>query len=307
MKKLILYYILIFFGILSVSADNLRSIKSSNNFVISRNLTFNAKNIQAEQYAIIRDIVTKHAGTIVDKFSIKKIAMPSISIKHCNRIPGTMVKEAFQIDISDNSVKIRYTTLNAAQKAVETLTGLVVVNVNGEKCFQGGKYIWTDDSNKTELMNKSHMATEIRQLLAGMDKMAPGSKVELIIVTPTDWMMEANSIVDIMGNNDLYSKNNGYVQLSQLQEVIQSAEKHGIILAITMHLQEENIPLLESTGHSIYSVEGMRFLRSALSEWHEKSGLQNITITTDQKDDYIAERFRQFLADIAPLIGITIN
>lgn len=308
MNKISYFFILLLcFSFIYSKADNLRSMKTSNNFLVTKSISINAKNIPAEDYVKIRDLISKSGGTVVEKFTIKKIAMPTISFKKVKNISGSYAINGYQIDITNKYVKVKYTSKIAVKKAVDFLTSLLVTNTSGERCFQGGRFIWNDDSNKN-ISNSSLMATEVKEMIASFNSMAPGSTAELIVVTPTDWMVESPVITDIIGNNKLYSSKNGYIGIEQLKEVIDKAKEHDIKLSISLQLDSENQPILDFTGHSIYSVEGMRYLRAVLSEWHNKCNLENVSIKTKIDDnDTIYKRFNQFLNTIAPLVGIQIN
>lgn len=307
MKKALLLLSLSFLTLSQVVAGNLKTVYSGKNFPLARQVTLNCKDLSPDDNSKLRDIITKNGGTVLYKFSVKSLIGPTVSVKHSKIIKGSSDRNAFLIEVNQTSVKITYSSPTSLENAIETLKGLVVTDANGDKCIKGGKYTWINDSKKTEgNTKKSHMAGEIKLLLSSLDKMSSGTETELILVTPTDWMIESPILEEFDNERKLYSSTNGYVSCDELKDAVSKAFARGVNLKIILQLNQENIPFKEVTGHSIFSPEGMRFLRAALEQWHNLCGVSTVYVGQFSTSDMTSERFNYFLETISPLIGIKI-
>lgn len=308
MKKILTVFFALAFVILPTSAGYLKTLNTGKNFLIARHVVINGKDLSPEDTDAVGNVILKNGGTIVYKFTVKSLVGPSVTIKHVSKVKGSSDKNAFLIEISNLTVKVSYTSPTSLKNALETLKTLVVTDINGQKCLKGGKFIWVNDKGDN-LANtkKSHMAGEIKLLNSSLDKMAAETETELILITPTDWMVESPVIEEMTGTKKLYGQN-GYVTCDELKEILTKATGRGVNIKIVMYLNEENGPFKDITGHSLHSPEGMRFLRAALQQWHDTCGLnavytRNPNVAEDgDKMEYV--RFRNFLDTISPMTGI---
>jgi len=304
MNRSLIILSIIFLTAVHAYAGSLKTVNSGKNFSIARQVVINGKDIAPEDYGELRDIITKNGGTILYKFSVKSLVGPTISIKHTDKVKGSSDRNAFHIEVSQTSVKVTYTSPSSLKKAVETLKSLIVTDVTGTRCIRGGKYTWINDpGEKVVNEKKSHMAGEIKSLISALDKMAAGSETELILITPTDWMVESPVMEEFDTKKVLYSQS-GYVSCQQLKEVQEKAFNRGVTVKVIMEFNEENIPFKEVTGHSLFSPEGMRFIRAALQQWHDMCGLKAVYVGKRANDDMVSKRFDDFLDTISPMIGI---
>lgn len=222
-------------------------------------------------------------------------------------IDGAAGNDAWRMDVRPRLITVSFTTEHSLQHAVEALQNSLTRDaVSGKYYIQGG--LTTDWGTRTTASDReatADAATNLRpvsDLEAAVKRLGGKSKeVYLILVNSDSWRMESPSLELAGPAQQLYPKD-GHYSVRQLKLLADAARRSRVEIIPTLELFAENRPLMTAFGHSIFSVEGMRFVRAAIEDCVEI--LKPAKICLGQLSPQADMRYLEFISDLASMLDV---
>lgn len=222
-------------------------------------------------------------------------------------IDGAAGNDAWRMEVGTRLVTVSFTTENSLRYAVEALKNAVERDESDGKYYiQGGTTTdWGARTTARDREATADAATSLRpvsDLEAAVKRLGGKSKeVYLILVNSDSWRMESPSL-ELAGPAKRLYPTDGYYSVRQLRLLADAARKSQVEIIPTLELFAENRPLVSAFGHSIFSVEGMRFVRAAIEDCVEILKPNKICLGRLSKQADM--RYLEFISDLASMLDV---
>lgn len=214
--------------------------------------------------------------------------------------------DAWRMEVRPRLVTVSFTTENSLRHALEALKGAIERDADGKYYIQGG--VTTDWGARTAANDReatADAATSLRpvsDLEAAVKRLGGKSgEVYLILVNSDSWRMESPSL-ELAGPAKGLYPTDGYYTVRQLKLLADAARRSRVEIIPTLELFAENRPLLAAFGHSVFSVEGMRFVRAAIEDCVEI--LKPTKICLGRLSEQADMRYLEFISDLASMLNV---
>lgn len=210
-------------------------------------------------------------------------AKENIVIRKVNGIQGVPAgkTDAYSIRVTSKTVSIDATSLKAAQWAYLSFRQLYVGDqpstaskIFGRKAHIKGCEIidWDVNAGTTgrttiDLTRQSYSPEELLKAVA-KEGSSGKTQIYMIFISPAGWRIQSDIFRLINPNGAIH--NGTCFSYADIKKINEYAAYHGIeIVPVFDFSQERNSDFERVTGHRLYSVEGMRFVRALLKEFCE--------------------------------------
>lgn len=271
---------------LNVGAVSKKSVNHGRNFSLNRAIVVDCDNEAAKDK--ITELITKAGASV----KTKGLLASKIVVDRVRNIDGVTEKNAFQIKVTPKKVIIHYTSDVSLSDAMLKLTEMVTY----------GKIIGKDitDWHTSPLGNEGVIDCSARILTAteieGKIKAERAKQVVLILADSDNWRIETDVFKLVNPQQNIYPDGRYYTQ-ETIAAIIAKAARNKLTVVPMVELLTPNASFERVTGHSQFSVEGMRFVRAIIEELVQHLGCKKICLGT--KSDAADERYMQFIEDIA--------
>lgn len=221
-------------------------------------------------------------------------------------VEGATGSDAWRIEVKPRSITVSFTTENSLRQTVEMLQSMVERDPGGKYYIQGGMQAgWGSRTTARDYDATADAATSLRpvsDLEAAVKRLGGKSKeVYLILVNAESWRMESPSLERAGSAKQLYPAD-GYYSIRQLRLLADAARRSRVEIIPTLELFAENRPLMTAFGHSIFSVEGMRFVRAAIEDCVEM--LRPSKICLGRLSPQTDMRYLEFISGLASMLNV---
>lgn len=309
-----IYFILVLFFFSTGAIANIapnppkRVITHGDFFPLNRAIYINTKGLPKETAIEFEKFISLQGGS-VEKSFFKKFFIPKIVFRQMSKVKEAQGDEKVRIEVSSKQVLIIYNTPRAALRGVELLLEIIKPR-NGINVVDGVTITdWATRSfkQKTSLKNDGFDLTDPtinkQFIVSQIAKTAPNTTLFLYAATPEKWAIKSNVLTDANDQfNSLIAKPN--YSIEDINQIIEVGQKRGVNIILNVNLIEDSEIFKSITGHSIYSPEGMRFVRAIIDEY--TSNLKQKTIAVGYIPAGINEFYLQFLNRVQELLGVEI-
>lgn len=293
MRQFISFLTIAFCSILAVNALQQRIDIQGKGFPLTRPIVV----VSAEYDKEARLKITNLLDTKSVRYTTSnnyKITKQKIVLSRVSKIEGVEQSNAYYIKISPKKVLIQYTTQMSLDKAIEFFADLVNDN---EKLLPGQSiYDWGESKVKKGVIDASttYLSTEkIDQIMRYHKK----SNVMLCVVMGDNWRMESTVFEVIDPQAQVYTPSE-YYTFGQMAQLVQKYSR----LIPMLDLMSPCGVFERATGHSQFSVEGMRFVRAIIEEFVTKTGVKRFCVGVRPKA--VDLRYMDFLEGVARNLGV---
>lgn len=299
MSRFVLCICLIIYSLMTFATPQ-KIVNHGNGFSLERPVVLVAdKGSAAEGAALIEFL--RGQGADVSQSFLDKMFRPRIKIHHQGQIDGVREADALRIRVSSRGVVIEYTSKESLAVAMKYFRELV----KGKR-VTGCDIIHWGERSPTALKGNVIDATKGILTLAEVEKIIKRHRAEqlfLRMVTPTKWALESASMKLFNPRATIYPAG-GYYRLSEVKAMFDYARRERVDLVLQVDLLAPNDVFSAATGHSIFSVEGMRLVRAMLEEWIKEIGCKSISlgVRAAQADD----RYVGFVREITEGLGVNL-
>lgn len=272
-------------------ANPKRVANHGNDFSLTRDITIKTSKtdkIAGQEISnMLNSVGVKVKNPLV---SFKK--KPKIILEKVKSISGIKEPDALQIKVSTNAVNIYYTNEQSKKLALTYLKSLItdskIAGVDITDWRGNAKSSKEMVDAATEFLTTAQIESKIKALRA--------REVMVSFADAQNWRLESDAFKLINPNASIYPDNNHYTT-DQIVQLYRKLEKNRIIIVPVIELITPNQRFEQITGHTQFSVEGMRFVRAIIEEYAEKLQCKKICLGTlsDQTD----KRYLGFIKDIA--------
>lgn len=276
-------------------------------FVLNREIYLNTELLPAEISTEFQSWLESYGASVTKSF-FKQFLAPKIIFKQQKKL-NFGGENSVKIDVSGKKVVINYNTPMAALRGVDLLNQMIQQR-NGMNIVEGINIVdWFNISTKEQIV-KQHDGFDLTdatigkvQIINAINKMPKNSKTVLYAATVQRWAIDCDVMNDCNGQWRKILAIHKY-SIAEIKELIDAGASRGVDVILSLNLIDDNIPFKENTGHSIYSVEGMRFVRAIITEYRDKLGLKKIAIGSVSAG--IDESYIEFIEHLKTLLKIDI-
>lgn len=271
---------------LNVGAVSKKSVNHGRDFSLNRAIVVDCDNEAAKTK--ITELITKAGANV----KTRGLLASKIVVDRVRNIDGVTEKNAFQIKVTPRKVILHYTSDVSLNEAMLKLTEMVTY----------GKIIGRDitDWHTSPLGNEGVIDCSTKILTAteieGKIKAERAKQVVLILADSDNWRIETDVFKLVNPQQNIYPDGKYYTQ-ETIAAIIAKAARNKLTVVPMVELLTPNASFERVTGHSQFSVEGMRFVRAIIEELVQHLGCKKICLGT--KSDAADERYMQFIEDIA--------
>lgn len=236
---------------------------------------------------------------------------PKIVLKQVANIGGITGSDAVHIKVSKKRIQIQFTSQASQQRAIEIL-GTLITTVAGQRVVAGAEVADWDGIYDGRIGNHIDAASRfipiaeiehnIRQKASSVRRTGSGG-VYILLVNNNNWRVETSTFSLINPKAKLSTTNQLYTH-TQIRELMEYARRQRLNLIPTVELLSKNSEFETVTGHSLFSVEGMRFVRAILEEYVEQWDCRKICVGTQSAQ--ADTRYMEFLTGLAANLGVEI-
>lgn len=293
MRLFISFLTIVLGSILAVNAFQQRVEMHGKGFSLNRQIVVVAAEYDNDVRQKITDILdAKGVRYITSQNS--KITKQKILLSRVAKIEGVEQGNAYHIKVTPKKVLIQYTTQMSLDKAVEYFADLMAEN---DKILPGQVvYDWGESKVKRGVIDAASTylsAEEVAEILRYHKK----SNVMLCVVKGDNWRLESEVFGVIDPQAQVYPQGEHYT-FSMVAELVQ---KHSRLIPMIDLLGRSEV-FERVTGHSQFSVEGMRFVRAIVEEFVAKTGGKRLCIGVRPKSPDM--RYMDFLNELAKRLEI---
>lgn len=288
MKKLLI--LILSFIQLSTYCLPQQAIKHGNSFDLNRKIA--TKSTNQEFLTLIRS----QGATIANGF-FERISAPKIIFQHTQTIDGAMGTDALKITVTSKKVTVRYTSPGSLIRCYELLGGMIK-----DGRIAGADIVdWGARKSKAlgsiDLASKPRPMDEIeRQIRANRS-----STLYVVLVNSNKWQLRNTVFTNV---NSKYPFQAAYT-VAQVNQMTEIARREKVTLIPRMELLAENAEFRAITGHSIFSVEGMRFVRALLEEYAQQVNFKKLSL--GKRTSAVDNRYMEFIMQLAERCGLEIE
>lgn len=251
-------------------------------FPLNRSIHLSSAKLPSEMVKEFETLLTNSGATIERSF-FKQFFVPQIIFRRTmsgfKTIPGD---QKVRITVSYKRVLVEYNCEKAALRGLELLIEILKPR-NGAYVFEGVVVIdWATKAAKSgkqkldgfDLSSSSVSKSSILGIIA---RSPAGSSYLLYGSTPTSWSIESRVMRENCPNWEEVAGKPRF-SIADLAEIINAGKNRDVDVLLNVNLTQENDIFTSALGHSIYSVEGMRFARAIIEEYQSLLGLSEIAI-----------------------------
>ncbi len=305
MRFLRLIMVVLFVAILPREAGAQSIVYSENYFVVEGRKVV-VKGCDEKTRVEISEKILATDGIAMEGFFAKSF-LPSIKFHPTASVEGKAT--AYQIVVKKSRVEVRYTSAEMLSLAVEQLFGLFTVQ-NGRWVIRGATVSLYRDSSTISLRSNREgiydgITTELseKQLKRAIDSKRTD---KFILAMGNSSLYRVNfKVFEAVNPNCKNISKEIYYTTEEILSLVQYAKSKGTEFIPALDLLSENSAFEEVTGHSIHSVEGMRFVRAMIEECAESWGVKTLCIGT-KRSDTAPKYYTEFLYDIASRNSLTL-
>lgn len=298
MRKFLLFTILLSLVSSFAVADPVVEAHGANFPTASRKVVVVAT--QGDYKIQIEQLLALHGAQIEQGF-FAKLFLPNVSFKSVPNINGS--NRALSIRVTKNSVKVLYTSDEMGERALKLFESLFE-NPYGQRIIRGKDILEILPAEKSLPSSRSAITDGVTNLLTvpqvqSAIRHSPNSDFIMAVVSKRIFRFN----FDVFGGSTAANiATSGAYSPTQIAQFVKSASDAGKRFVPAVDLISPN-PIFEAyTGHSMNSVEGMRFVRAMIEQcarvWKVKA------ICIGRKSTVIDGRYSAFLADIAAREGV---
>lgn len=276
-------------------------------FPLNREIYLKADKLPKETAIEFQNLLTSSGATVSTSF-FKQFFSPKIIFKQTPNIKNVEGDEKVKITVSYKKVLVEFNTPKAGLRGVELLL-TILKKRNSAYTFDGVQIIdWATKIDKPTKQKHDGFdltdPTVNKAFIIGMINKAPqGTSYFLYAANPTRWAIESQ-IFDETNTKWTTLIAKPHYSIAEINEMIVAGQKKGVNVILNVNLIEENETFKEVTGHSIYSIEGMRFVRAIIEEYKNRLNIKSIAIGYIPAG--IDEFYLQFIERVKELNNIDI-
>lgn len=295
MVRFSLIITLIIYTVFLVSAEPKKVVQHGKSFSLARPvLVVSEAGGQHLQQQVI-DILTR-AGTSATPVAVAKGFKTKIVIQRVGNIDNIREKDVLQIRVAPKKITISYTSDFAGARAVDIFGKLISGReIPGQEITD-----WGNSKIKRGVIDVSSRLMTIAEI-EGALRHNREREIYLQLVDEDNWRLESSVFTVVDPTAKVYPSN-GYYRFSQIASLMSKLNTNRFTLIPTIELMSPNKVFEQATGHSQFSVEGMRFVRAIIEECVEKLNCKVISVGT--KSDQADERYIKFLEQVASRCGV---
>lgn len=295
MVRFSLIITLIIYTVFLVSAEPKKVVRHGKSFSLARPvLVVSEAEGQHLQQQVI-DILTR-AGASATPVTVAKGFKTKIVIQRVGNIDNIREKDVLQIRVSPKKITISYTSDFAGARAVDIFGKLISGReIPGQEITD-----WGNSKIKRGVIDASSRLMTIAEI-EGALRHNREREIYLQLVDEDNWRLESSVFTVVDPAAKVYPSN-GYYRFSQIASLMSKLNTNRFTLIPTIELMSPNKVFEQATGHSQFSVEGMRFVRAIIEECVEKLDCKVISVGT--KSDQADERYIKFLEQVASRCGV---
>lgn len=249
-----------------------------------------------------------------------RLFSPKVALYQCDNIEGYDAStDALYIDVRNNKLSIYYTSKKSCRRAFAMLESISRSRESdGLKGLIGCQAIdWmggirTRGAASLAKVSSAHGGAEIDAASSFMSKTelegiirkkAPlaqnngSNALFLEVVNHDNWRLESSVFSLINPNESIYPENK-YYTASHINQLLQVASNERVTLIPTIDLFSDNKPFQEFTGHSLWSVEGMRFLRRIIEDYAQNVNCHKICLGDPDLADSVDPQYVEFVQNL---------
>ena len=253
-------------------------VNHNDSFLISRNITVTGKKTDPAPIGMFTRLLRDNGATFGSGAGPKG----KVIIRKVQRIDDAQGGDALRIVVAMNKITVDYTSEQSLKRSVEILKSLI--ETRGERNFINGANIVDWDGIQSErgegpidavskLLGPATLENQIKRS-PGVRRHEP---VYIRFIDKNNWRVETKSF-DVINPKVKIYPSDGYYTHQQIRSVLETANRDRIELIPMVELLVENKRFEEVTGHSIFSVEGMRFVRAIIEEYAKEWKCKKICV-----------------------------
>lgn len=260
----------------------------------------------------ISERLAAHGAIVADDF-ISRLFAPRVAVSRVAKIDGK--SDAYSIEVSKSKVAIYYTSPDMLERAIRQLYFLFDAPY-GQRIIRGANlYYYGDQPQKSNVKrNKAGITDGVTTALSTAQvenairvqlRTNPSSDFTLAIANRKVIRFDFNALRGINTAAPTICSGEAKYTSDQIRRFVAVAREAGGEFIPAIDLMSDNKTFENYTGHSISSVEGMRFVRAIVEQCARQWGIKSICI--GRRDNCTAPQYYiDFLNDIASREGITL-
>ena len=272
-----------------------------NGFGLSRKVAVTGKKSDPMSVIALSDMLREKGAAITSGLGQKgRVVLRKVG--HIDTAPG---RDALRITVTPKRVNIDYTTQASLERAIEIL-GAMIGERNGKYVIEGVDITdWDAGAARNEgIIDASTRMQPVATLQNQIKHSGAAKRHEEVYVRFVDsghWRA-GNKTFELINPGAKIYPADGHYSGGQVHELLSFARRERIDLVPVVELLAPNRPFEEFTGHSLFSVEGMRFVRALLEEYAEEWKCKKICLgaRSPEADD----RYLEFILEIAGRAGM---
>ncbi len=306
MKKQILRYIAVvsvcLVSIVGVMGQGVSIKYGSEDFITSGRKVVVKSPVTQFQTDLSEWMLTCDAVVMTDVFS--KVFTPSIKLKYVKEIDGK--RDSYKVTVKKNKITVQYTDLALLEDAIAQLYKLEG-EASGSRVIRGAVVSYAKDRAA-----KIKIRTNAAGVYDGISKKQPTSDIQeavraqvasddkkfiFAVANKSLFRVDFDVFTDINASVASICTEESYTK-EEMLSIVEYSKSRGGDFVPALDLLSDNSAFKDYTGHSIHSVEGMRFVRAIIEECANAWGVQAICVGTLAKSD-APNYYIDFLQDIA--------
>lgn len=229
----------------------------------------------------------------------------SITFQRVPQIHGVEGNDGLSIIIKSKKITVYFTTSYALERATELLQNMLVTGQGAPYWPGGTMQDWgTTRPTRLAVVDAASIMRPVREMEGVIRKQIPAGRtkeVYISFVNQHNWRMQTPSFERAEVAGTLYPSD-GYYSRQDLLQIDQICRKNDLRMIPTLDLFSENSAFVSAFGHSVFSVEGMRFVRAAIEDCVDI--LRPKKICLGVLSDDVDVRYLQFVSGIAEMLQV---
>lgn len=298
MLRLRLSLALIITSLQIVTANPTMNLMQGKGFSLTRSIVVvSSRNELASQQAIIKLLAQQ--GVIASGSFSSRTFKSRIVLEKVRGIDNINESNAYKIKVTAKKITIYYTSESALERAITKFASLLTPR----KLIAAGEIVdWNKSKIKKGVIDVSKKMMSISEIESSL-KHNKEREIFLQLVDEDNWRLESPAF-DIINPGVKIYPSDGYYKPEQIATLLSKVNNSRFTLIPTLDLITPNKVFERATGHSQFSVEGMRFIRAIIEEFAEQSGCKKICVGT--KGENTDQRYLDFFKIISEKCGLDI-
>lgn len=245
------------------------------------------------------------------------VAGRNIVIKKVDKLDSNpQAVDAFAINVSKNRITIHFTSPLSAtwaynkfktlynnkeniftkitKKDKRSIEGVAISDINGE-------------DGVSDIIDMVVKQSDMAGAKALIEKCFKNDilTVYMVFISKDGWKVKSSSVMDLVNPKEDICKRGGY-NYSDMEELNRYAKEFGIeIIPVLDFTTQDMSYFVETTGHSIHSIEGLRFTKAFIDEFCSKTSFETISLGFKTENADVIRKYIKPLVEIVEKNKIT--